>query len=156
MPETRDLLTEIKQVIDITSRVDERLKIIAEAQQQIGLRLNHLVDEHNALVGKVHVIESKNGNKLHEAISNQEEKLVRVNGRIEVLETVGSQKSQRQIEDLQEVIIKVKERIRDLEEHRESVVSQAKSIMGYIWQGIFIIMICYLLYRMGLSLPPVP
>lgn len=122
MPETRDLFGDIKQIIDITSRVDERMKVIGEAQQQINIRLNTLIDEHNAVIAKVHVLEN-----FQKTIIEQEEKLLGINSRV-----------------------------KDLEEHKETIIGQFKSIMGYIWHGAFIILMCYLLYRMGLSTPPIP
>lgn len=146
------LVEEIKQIIDITSRVDERVKMIAESQHQINNRLNHFIDEHNSLVSRVHVIESKNGHKTQELITTLDEKLMKSATRIEILETVGSQKSQKIAGEFDLLKIRVKE----LEDHRQGLSDRAKTIINYIWQGAFLIIMGYVLYRLGLPTPPVP
>ena len=153
MTETSNkLVEEIKQIIDITSRVDERVKMIAEAQYQINNRLNHFIDEHNSLVARVHVIESKNGHKTQELITVLDEKLMRNASRIEILETVGSQKSQKVAGEFDLLKIRVKE----LEDHKQGLSDRAKAVLGYVWQAIFLIAMGYVLYRLGLPTPPVP
>ena len=150
------LIDEIKQIIDITSRVDERVKMVAEAQQDINFRLNHLIDEHNGLTARVHVVESKNGHKVQEAVSSVEEKMMRLSSRFDVLDMIGTQKMQRVSEEINSNILEIKFKVKELENHKQGISERWKSILGYVWHGAFIIFICYVLYRMGLPTPPVP
>ncbi len=153
MPEsTVRLVEEVKQIIDITSRVDERVKMIAEAQQQINFRLNHFIDEHNALVAKVQVIESKSTNKFPESLATIDEKVMKSQVRLDVLENLGSTKSQK----LADEVNTLKSKVEKLEEHKNSLSERFKMIFGYVWQGLFIVLICYILYRLGLNTPPIP
>lgn len=156
MTEANQLIDEIKQVIDITSRMDERVKMVAEAQQEINFRLNHLIDEHNALVARVHVVESKNGHKYQEITSALDEKLMRLSARLDVLELVGSQKTQRVSEEFHLSTAEIRSRLKELEAHKQGMAERWKSILGYVWQTMFIIIVCYILYRLGISLPTLP
>ncbi len=155
MPETRNLIDEIKQVIDITSRVDERMKIIAESQVQLNQRLNHFIDEHNALSSKVHVMETRFGSKNPDMLAI-EEKHNRVLAKIEILESLGSPRQQKFVENTEDALNDIKSRIKELETHKQGISEKVKQIMGYVWQGLFIIIVCYLLYRLGLNPPPIP
>lgn len=127
MSEQSSLVNDIKLVLDITSRVDERVKIIAESQQQMNTRLNHFIDEHNTLASRVTVLESKNINKIYDTV-----------------------------QDLEEKVVTLKSRIGNLEEHKQSILDKSKQILGFVYQAIFIIAVCYILYKLGISSPPIP
>lgn len=154
MSEQRTIVDEIKQVIDITSRVDERMKIIAESQQQLNIRLNHFVDEHNALVTKVQVLDSRTGVKLSDNVASLDEKYLRLIARLEVLETMGSHKEQKFTEDVNNTFHDLKNRMKELESHKQGTSEKVKQILGFVYQGMFIVIIAYLLYKLGLSNPP--
>lgn len=150
MPESHNnIIDDIKLVLDITSRVDERAKIIADSQQKINARLDHLIDEHNNLASRVYVLESKGGRKIIDEI---EDKTNRLKSRIELLESAGSPWHQRIVESINNI----KSRLNKLEDHKDGVNYKLKTFFGYVFQGTFVILVCYILYRMGLNPPPMP
>lgn len=154
------VIQEIKQVIDITSRVDERVKIIAEKQQHMNERLEELSDEHNKLVTKVHVLES---NSLVDQVMTIEERIARLKSRLEVVEAVGSPKQQKFVQtvmsELGDVLgktEKLERRVEELEHDKKTWGNRVSTVMSYVWQGTYIICVCYLLYKLGLNNPPIP
>jgi len=156
MTEHHDLVNDIKLVLDITSRVDERVKMIAEGQQQMNIRLNHFIDEHNALAARVTVLESKNISKMAESVQGVEEKITKMVIRVETLETLGSPLYQRIIEENRITIIDLKNRINNLEEHKQNVLDKIRRVLGFVGQAIFTILVCYILYKLGINSPPIP
>jgi DNA anti-recombination protein RmuC len=127
MSSPNNLTEDLKLVLDITSRLDERAKIIADGQQKIDNRLDHFANDYNNLVSKVRVLESKNIGKIIDDLKDLEERISRMRGRVE-----------------------------KLEDHKEGITDKLKLASSYIFQGSFIILVCYILYRLGLSTPPMP
>lgn len=150
MPEARsNLIDEIKQVIDITSRVDERMKIIAESQIQLDQRLNHFIDEHNALTSRVQVMVAKAPDA-----AMIDEKHHRILAKLDMIESLSSPKMQGFIEETEDDVSELKARIKELESHTQGSSEKIKQILGYVWQGLFIVLVAWLLFKMGLNPPP--
>jgi len=150
-----NLMDEIKELINLTSRIDEKVKNVADSQLQMNQRLNHFIDEHTSLSAKVQLLESKMENRLHDVTSNFDEKFLKIISRLEVLESVGSVRQQKLIEDVTASFHEIKDRLKELESHKKSVTDRIKQVFGYVWQGVYMIIIAYLLYKLHLN-PPLP
>lgn len=149
----KTLIEEIKQIISITSRVDERVKMIVDSQNQIGKRLEHFIDEHNELASKVYVIEAKNGSKAYELINKLDDRLDILASKVEIIELIGSKKHTGEISEHEDALIDMLHRVKDLEEHKSNISEKVKTVFNHIMQGIFFIAIAYILYKLGLNPP---
>lgn len=159
MPQTSEILNDIKIVLDITSRVDERVKLIQSSQQDLNVRMNQLIGEFNQLSSRVSVLESRNGGQLHAVI----EDLVELRTRMERVDAVGSEafrkfhdSSRNNIEELEDENFKIKSRLQTLESYNDSWQARVKHYGGLFIQGIWVIIVCYLLFKLGLTTSPLP
>lgn len=57
MPD-QELLKEIKRVVELTTRVDERIKVIAESHERMADRFDKFLDQHAELTSRVIKLES--------------------------------------------------------------------------------------------------
>jgi hypothetical protein len=55
----QEMLREIKRVLELTSRVDERVKVIAESHMKMAARFDKFMDQHAELVNRVTKLESE-------------------------------------------------------------------------------------------------
>lgn len=149
----KTLIEEIKQIISITSRVDERVKMIIDSQNQIGQRLEHFIDEHNELASKVYVLESKNGGKSHDLIIKLDDRLDVLASKLEIIEHVGSKKNTEEIVKHEDAIGEMLHRLKGLEEHKNNISEKVKTVFNHIVQGVFFVAIAYILYKLGLNPP---
>lgn len=154
-----ELLNEIKVILDITSRVDERVKAIQTNQQDLTARLNQFIGELNQLTARVFVLESKNGGKVH-AI---EEEIDRMKTRVERMDVGGSEFYRRHVENYDETEEEVEKNLADLdkrlqkiEQTNEGWQTKVKHYAGLLIQGVWVIIVCYILYKLGINTPPIP
>jgi chromosome segregation ATPase len=156
--QTSELLNDVKQVLDISSRVDERVKLIQVNQAELNSRFNALVDDFNNLSARVMVIESRNGGKSHEI----EEKIGKLHSRVDKIDvnTEAFRQSLGSIKKLdKEESIKIHDMIRRiymLEHDSEGWQGKIKQWGGLVVQGIWVIIVCYLLLKLGLNPAPLP
>jgi hypothetical protein len=165
MSQNIEMLNDIKQVLDISSRVDERVKIIQTGQQELNARLNHFIDELNILTGRVLVLESKNGNLVHQLEDEVGElgvRLERMDIGAEVsketlvyLKNKDSQLNNR-VEDISVQVSDITHRLSVLEGHNEGWHTKAKHYGNLLVQALWVIAVCYILFRLGISTPPIP
>lgn len=121
MPETiKSIASEIKHIAEITSRMDERVKIVTQTQNDINDRLDEL-------------------------ISGQREQIEQIREDIADVDDC-----------IQRIKAKFNERLVELEDHKKLWGSRVNFFFSYVWQGTYIICICYLLFKMGINNPPIP
>ncbi len=154
-----DFTTEIKSLIDISSRIDERIKNIQQNQQESTGRLNQFLSDLTNLSSRVLVIESKNGNKMHEV----EETLKDIDHKLEEMDLGATSfledyiKDEKQLkEDIKHKIEILETKVTRLELQHDSWQNKLKLYGGLLIQGIYVITVCYILYRLGISTPPIP
>lgn len=140
---TQDVLNDIKQVLDISSRVDERVKIIQVGQHETHEQLKSLANALGHLTARVAVLEANN---VHDSMHEVELKLER----LEI------NKIPEQVYRLKERFDSTEMRVARLEEHKEGIVQKVKQYSGLIVQAVWVILVCYLLYKLGLNTPPIP
>lgn len=151
------LAESIKSVSEVTARIEERVKTLIERQNNLEDRLDkfiELIDEFNKLSGRVMVLESRNGGKVHQL----EEELDKLTSRINRIDIAGSEvdkeKFSKITEDLNNQNNKVNNilnRLDTLEKNDEGWQSKVKHAVGLIIQGIWVIIVCYILYKMGIN-----
>lgn len=162
MSQSSDLLQEIKIILDITSRVDERVKLIQSNQQDLNHRVNDFLSEFNELSSRVSVIESKSGGNLHLLEQTINEMKIKIEN-IDIGGTKSSYKTQEELDDLESDISDIKNRIAKIDEkvgrlqdHKNSWEDKANKYFNFITQGVWVIIVCYVLYKLGLQSPPIP
>tara|TARA_Y100000034_G_scaffold135741_1_gene208876 strand:+ start:758 stop:1156 length:399 start_codon:yes stop_codon:yes gene_type:complete len=60
----------IKDLFDLTARVDERVASVAKRQQQMDTRLDTFMDNHTKMAERVVALESKNGEHVIHDVDN--------------------------------------------------------------------------------------
>jgi hypothetical protein len=76
----------IRGLYELTSRIDERVKIIAESAAKSDLKFEEVMKMHHELSKKISVLESKNGNQLKEEVDGLNSKVQLMEGKIIALE----------------------------------------------------------------------
>lgn len=162
----QDVLGEIKSLLDISSRVDERVKNIQQSQQELNTRVNQFLGEFAQLSSRVLVIESRNGGKLHEiedTLNKMQDNLVTFNLKLEKIDIAGTafenknNTAGKEVQEEQTEALEVlKEKVAKLEMHNESWQNKVKYWGALVIQGVWVIIVCYILYKFGLNTPPIP
>lgn len=138
---------ELKKLLDLTTRVDERVKLIVERQQEMHIRLNQFAVDHNELITRVSIIESN---------AEELETLDQLKHRVTMLEAHGPVSLCKSIQELEDQVYVLESRIKKLEEHHEGLWGKINKFLGLLVHGVWIIVVCYLLYKMGINTPPIP
>lgn len=138
---------EMKKLLDLTTRVDERVKLIVERQQEMNDRLNKYASDHNELSTRVSIIESDT-----EALDT----LDNLRHRITMLEAHGPDALRKAVDELEDQLYIVDERVKKLQDYHEGLWGKVNKFFGMIIHAIWIIVVCYLLYKMGINTPPIP
>jgi chromosome segregation ATPase len=158
-----NIRSELKLVLDMTTRVDERIKLIVERQQEMNNRLNSFMATLNDLGSKVHVLESINFNEL----SNKQDALYE---RIVILETGGfnsfkelTQMVNAELKSIKLELLKLTteeteltHRVESIEDRNESWWGKIRKITDMGLHGIWVLIVCYLLMKLGLQTSPIP
>jgi chromosome segregation ATPase len=141
-----EVVSDIKAVLDITSRVDERVKFVQENQIETHDRLNQLSKEITTLMSRVSVLESENGSKAYKEIQELELKV----------EKSDIAKLPDFIDQVNNKLSFLDHRIASLEDAKNGMAEKVKRYFGLVVQGAWVIIVCYLLYKLGLSAPLTP
>jgi chromosome segregation ATPase len=159
MPQQSELISDIKQVLDISSRLDERAKIIQSNQEEMNQRLNRMIGDMHQLSSRVSVLESKNGGKIHEL----EDQINDLHIKVETMNVVGTSYMQKKeaaekndFKEMDEQMNKLVMRLSALETVNDSWHSKIKHYGGLVIQGIWVIIVCYILFKLGINTPPIP
>lgn len=149
-----ELLTDIKQVLDISSRVDERVKIIQQNQQEMNARLNAFMIEFNTLSGRVMVLESKNGGRVHDI----EDSITRLASRVERIDAAGTEAFQKVFADnkkdndeSEDELHSLKRRVDTLEHNNDNWQTKIRQYGGLVVQGAWVVIMSYILFKLGLQ-----
>lgn len=149
-----EMFSDIKQLLDISSRVDEKVKTIQSTQQELSLRLRELTDDMSQMSARLMVLESKNGGHIH-VIENQVREL---ETKVDIINANGTAKFSK-IHSDEDVLSKCKTmdfRIQKLEGINDGWQARVKQYGGLVIQGVWVVVVCYILYRLGLNGTPIP
>ncbi len=75
----------IKSVFDITSRIDERVKIIMEKQTDVDRRLGQAIDHINNISSRVSVLESRDERAIKDNIERSAARLSELEKQFEIM-----------------------------------------------------------------------
>lgn len=166
MPQDSNILNDIKQVLDISSRVDERVKTIQVNQQELNSRMNQMLSELSQLSARVIVLESRNGTKLHEVqdvVNDLNVKVEKINvGGTECFNKFLAEEKEQsgdfydKIDELDTKIEILNTKIKMLERDNDGWQSKVKLYGGLVIQGIWVLIVCFMLAKFGLSTSPLP
>lgn len=169
MPESqeafrKDIGNEIKLVLEMTARVDERVKLVVEKQSEMTTRLNSFIDAHNALASRVTILEANQNNNGMSELRTKYETLFQKVARLE------ADCPREEIEEMHEAVNdcnkvidnmkldahKVERRVEKIEEHHMSTWGKAKFVFDLLIKAGWAIVVGYLLWKLGLSSPKSP
>jgi polyhydroxyalkanoate synthesis regulator phasin len=142
----KELQHELKLVLELTARVDERVKLIVEKQSEVTQRLNNFIDSHNALASRVVTLEATSDLTNAKDIKDRYESIFQKVTRLEASDTASLKEK---VDDLEKRVLKI-------EDHHAGWWSKARYIFDLTVKTAWTILVCYLLYRLGLNTPPIP
>lgn len=80
-----EVLESTKNICDVVSRTDERVKIIRERQEDIDKKISNLDRDYHIIINRLVLLESKNFDKLELRIRNIEDSFQTSNIKVESL-----------------------------------------------------------------------
>ena len=156
---SNDLMNDIKTVLDISSRVDERVKMIQASQVELSSRMHQMAADLVSVGSRVTVLESKNGNRIHEV----EDELNDVARRVDRMDHVGTEGSRSFTDSAGKLLAELKDqgrslaaRIQVLESGNDGWQSKFTFYWNLAIRGVWVVIVCYILFKLGLNTPPLP
>lgn len=119
----------IQKLFDLSTRIDERVKMIQVRQEQMDKRIDDLVTHHTHIMQKIAVLESKEEDQdvFEERIGNLEKAFISMDKRLDSTEGKNEQNSDRW-----------------------------KNVATFVIQLVWVILAAYLLTKLHLQPPSVP
>ena len=137
-----DIINDLKIVLDITSRVDERVKVIKDAQQDLFDKIDAICEDIKNMESRISVIESSNNTDKHN-------KLLAELHLLDKRETQSAMQVKIELESIKLII-------QALEKEKNSWLRIINSALGLLVHGMWVILVSYLLFKLGISNPPIP
>lgn len=151
-----EFLVEMKQLLNVTSRVDERVKSLIENQQEINGRLNRYIDEQSRLASKIAVLEQHGGSKLKDGLDMLDDHMVDITHRLGLIEQGFNPLHAKEQETIRNELASIKNRLEKVETSSNNLIGSIQKVGGLVIQMLWVIITCYLLYKLGLNSPPLP
>lgn len=123
----KEVISSIKAIFDMTTRLDERIKMLLEKQ--------HDTD-----------------NKISNIFSSQAD----LNTKVSVLETSNGPANQKKTDDIFQKLAQLETRLSNVEKSATNTEAKWKAIFDFVYKTIWVVVVCYLLYLLNLSTPPLP
>lgn len=152
---TQEMLREIKRVVEVTSRIDERVKNISDSYAKIAERFDRFLDQHNNLVERVNKIENTTwtGSKIEDRLNDINETHNNLNIRIASVEN-HIPYSLKIVDQSLKALNNLEERISKVEKESTQIKGLA-GWFGWILEWVFkvslIIVVAYILALLGLG-----
>jgi hypothetical protein len=148
MPD-QEMLREIKRVVELTSRVDERVKVIADNHDKMTERFDKFMEQHSLLAERVHKIELKG--VTCDDVNAVVNRMTLLEGQAPYVLKI--------VEQSLEALNKLADRVTVVEKHQE--VHTAKSGWMSYWfdwavKLIAVLFMAYILAHLGLDKISVP
>lgn len=121
----------IQKLFDVSTRIDERVKLIQQKQSELDSRIESIMREHNSLNQKIAVLES---NSSLPSVAALEKKL---------------EESKKEVDLIDRRLINV-EYATSTNQDRWSKIS------AFVIQLIWIVIAAWVLFKLNLNAPPVP
>lgn len=123
-----------QSIFELTSRMDERIKIIMEQQSSAEKKFTQFIELQHEMISRVIVLESKNGHKIEKEM----------------------EKIERQIEKIEEKMKNIENDTQVLKMHSQSNMTIWKQIGDFVVKIIWVVVACWLVLKLGLSNLPLP
>lgn len=130
----REVTQSIKAVFDLTARVDERVKMLVEKQTQIDTKIENLSLQHTDLVTKVGILESRSEKEF-------KDQLERFEG---------------DVKEATEHLKEFDQRLYHVEKSSRTSENRWKNVYQFVRDTVWVLIVCYLLYKLNLQLPSLP
>lgn len=127
----KEVTSSIKAMFDMTARVDERVKILVEKQHDVEHRLEGISTSQMELTTKVGILETRNDKGYATRVDS----------------TLGT---------LQNEMKQIELRLITVEKSATSSEAKWKMIFDFIYKSVWVILVCYLLYKLNLAPPALP
>lgn len=121
----------IQRLFDLSTRIDERVKSIQQKQEEMDDRINAVITEHNSLMQKLAVLESRS---YAPAIASLEQKLTEMNKEMDAIDR----------------------RLINVEHATMTNQDRWGKISSFVIQLIWIVIAAWVLFKLNLNAPPVP
>lgn len=133
---SKEITDAIKALFDLTARIDERVKMLVEANANVEERLDDLRETLSDFSQRVTLIEAKAG------------KTVSLSKQIHEIKEDNTQKER----DISLILT----RLTMLEGSNKTNDNRWKMIFDFAMKTVWVIFVCYLLYKLNLQSPPIP
>jgi len=121
----------IQKLFDLSTRIDERIKSIQTKQDELDKRIESVIDDHNILMQRFAVIESKS---LAPSIASLRNKL----------------------SEQEKEVNRIDRRLIDIEHTTMTNQDRWGKISSFVIQLIWIVIASWVLFKLNLNAPPVP
>jgi chromosome segregation ATPase len=145
----------MKALFDLTGRIDERVKILFENNDKVFTLINRLEE-------KTHVA-AENYAKISEKVAAVEAKFTDLRSDLLIMknEIKADMKSEvdsivSDLSDMTDNTYDSEKRLTLLEKTDDNQENRWKVIIGYVLQTCWVLLVCYLLYKLNLQTPPIP
>lgn len=158
MPD-QEMLREIKRVLELTSRVDERVKTIADSHEKMTDRFDKFMDAHSDLVVRVAKLESTtwSGEKIENKMQESKEDHRKLVTRITAVES-NTPYALKIVDQSLEALNKLTDRITKVESDQSKVDRTINTWQGWLswfsdwcFKVAWIVIAAYILARIGLG-----
>lgn len=158
MPD-QEMLEEIKRLLELTLRVDERVKNVTDNQEKMVNRFDKFIDQHSQLIERVAKLEINIFTKeeIEERVGDFEEAQNKITSRLNVVESTAPY-TFKIVDQSLEALNKLSDRICKVENEQKNTTQTMDTWKGWIvWGGdlcfklAWIIIAAYILTRIGLG-----
>ena len=148
----------MKMIHDVTSRIDERVKILVSNLEDTNTRFEKILDNQALLYNRVSLLESRDYSSIKNDLTNLSERLI-------AIETHGSIPLREELKSLQKensvILSELNKEINQINVKMESVnlksiASETKmnKIFDFVMKTVWTLLAGYLLYKFGWQSPP--
>lgn len=142
-----DLREEVRQVLDMTSRIDERVKGLVERQAELYSGLQGQSDKLNGLMSRVTVLETHGGSDLVRRLDD----LVRQMALIEATGAGPLREVREQVDDMDKAAVQMEHRVKTLEGTASDWGGKVRGGVAEVLKAVVAIVVAYLLFRFGIK-----
>ena len=116
-----------KSIYELTARVDERVKLVSERQATLDNKMETIIASHNQIVTRVVTLETRDYVEL-----------------------------QKEVDKLTDLIQAQESRLAILEDNKKGMDWKLGQVADFVIKLVWVVVACYVVYKLGLSTPPIP
>lgn len=138
---TKELTQSIKGLFDLTARIDERMKMIGEKQHNLEEQVDELSEKLNHAISTINVLDATGTKSSVMDKENQRILMLSVDTKISAFAT--------EMKDIEKRLGMIERSTTNSDNHK-------KMFLDFIYKTIWVIFVCYILYKLNLQTPPLP